>query len=205
MRDAEHHSWTQTLQDLDVRVRIPTGTPAKMIACDIKKKHLTFGLKGQPPMIDGELFGELATGDCFWTLEDKSTVLLNLSKRNDMEWWSYVVKGDPVIDTKKVTPENSKLSDLDGDTRQRTVEKMMYDQRQKQMGLPTSEEQQKQETMRKFMEAHPEMDFSNCKFSKHRGDGVRDGEASPLGQRGEEAIEAMTSRGPSPPCGPAPR
>ena len=49
-RDA--HSWTQTLQDLDVRVRIPTGTPAKMIACDIKKKHLTFGLKGQPPMID---------------------------------------------------------------------------------------------------------------------------------------------------------
>ena len=162
--DAEHHSWTQTLQDLDVRVRIPTGTPAKMIACDIKKKHLTFGLKGQPPMIDGELFGELATDDCFWTLEDKSTVLLNLSKRNDMEWWSYVVKGDPVIDTKKVTPENSKLSDLDGDTRA-TVEKMMYDQRQKQMGLSTSEEQQKQETMRKFMEAHPEMDFSNCKFS----------------------------------------
>ncbi|KAK4852022.1 hypothetical protein QYF36_020425 [Acer negundo] len=162
--DMDNYSWTQTLQEVSLNVPVPPGTKARFVVVEIKKDRLKVGLKGQPPIIDGELCQLIKPDDTYWSIEDQKTISILLTKHNQMEWWKSLLKGGPEIDTQKVEPENSKLSDLDPETR-KTVEKMMFDQRQKNMGLPTSDEMQKQEILKKFMSEHPEMDFSRAKIS----------------------------------------
>ncbi|KAF8116827.1 hypothetical protein N665_0014s0089 [Sinapis alba] len=162
--DLENYSWVQTLQEVTVNIPVPTGTKARSVVYEIKKNRLKLGLKGQDPIIDGELYRSVKPDDCYWNIEDQKMISILLTKQDQMEWWKCCVKGEPEIDTQKVEPENSKLADLDPETRS-TVEKMMFDQRQKQMGLPTSDELQKQDILKKFMSQHPEMDFSNAKIN----------------------------------------
>lgn len=159
----DKYVWTQQLADLAINIPVPVGTKAKMLDIKFTNSKLKVSIKGKEPIIDGEFYNRIIVDDSFWTLEDNE-IVLTLTKDNKMEWWKCAIKGDPEINTQKVQPENSKLSDLDGETRQ-TVEKMMFDQRQKAMGKPTADEMQKQEMLKKFMDAHPEMDFSNTKFS----------------------------------------
>ncbi|CUI14381.1 Hypothetical protein, putative [Bodo saltans] len=160
----ENYVWSQTLQEAEVRVPLPvTNAKSKMLDVEITNTHLRVGLKGKDAVVNGELFARVKCDDSMWTLEDGKTVVIHLVKANNMEWWKTIIQGDPEVDLQKVQPENSKLDDLDGETRQ-TVEKMMFDQRQKAMGLPTSDEQKKQDIMKKFMAAHPEMDFSKAKI-----------------------------------------
>lgn len=158
------YKWQQTLQDVTVNVPVPPGTKGRDLVVTITKTKLKVGLKGKEAIIDDELCKEVKVDDSTWTLDDNKEVVLSLEKLNQQTWWENVVKGAPKIDTTKITPDNSKLSDLDGETRA-MVEKMMYDNQQKAMGKPSSDEQKRMEALKKFQDAHPEMDFSQAKIS----------------------------------------
>ncbi|KAL1836736.1 hypothetical protein VTJ49DRAFT_4728 [Mycothermus thermophilus] len=167
-QDALPYKWTQTIGDLDVAITVPGNLKARDLVVDIKKTSITAGIKGQEPILKGTFPHPIRTDDSTWTLttapDGNKTIEIHLDKVNKMEWWAHVVTDAPKIDVTKIVPETSKLSDLDGETRS-MVEKMMYDQRQKEMGLPTSDEQKKMEILKKFQEQHPEMDFSKAKIN----------------------------------------
>eukprot|EP00573_Skeletonema_grethae_P010987 CAMPEP_0201695414 /NCGR_PEP_ID=MMETSP0578-20130828/7373_1 /ASSEMBLY_ACC=CAM_ASM_000663 /TAXON_ID=267565 /ORGANISM="Skeletonema grethea, Strain CCMP 1804" /LENGTH=366 /DNA_ID=CAMNT_0048181259 /DNA_START=29 /DNA_END=1129 /DNA_ORIENTATION=+ len=162
--------WTQTLQELTINIPLPENTRGRDLNVVISKKHLKVGFAKKNKnnndfIVNDNLTKPIIVDDSLWTIEDGNRLVLTLQKSNQMEWWDAPCQSDfPKINIQKVQPENSNLSDLDGETRQ-TVEKMMFDQRQKALGLPTADEQKKLDILEKFKASHPEMDFSNAKIS----------------------------------------
>jgi len=160
-------------------VPVPHHTRGRDVQVVIAPTHLKISLKSsnnasissnntntnkKEPIVDADLTKRIICDDSFWTIEDSNKLVINLQKKNQMEWWDSVCVGDPGINVQHIRPENSNLSDLDGETR-KTVEKMMFDQRQKALGKPTSDEQSKLDALEMFKKQHPEMDFSNAKIS----------------------------------------
>jgi len=152
--DMDNYSWAQTLQEVTITVPVPPGTNSRDVVCEMKKKSAKVGLKGQPSILEGELFETIKVDDSLWNLEDQKTLSVHLTKCDRMNWWKSLFKGGSEIDIQKTEPEPSKLSDLDPETRS-TVEKMMFDQRQKQLGLPTSKEIENEGLMKQLMAQHP--------------------------------------------------
>lgn len=80
--------------------------------------------------IDDLWTDQIATDDTNWVINDedsKKKLEIYITKwRTSMSWWDSLVKGEEKIDTQKINPEPSKLSDLDGEMKS-TVGKMMFD------------------------------------------------------------------------------
>ncbi|GAB67693.1 nuclear movement protein putative, partial [Plasmodium cynomolgi strain B] len=162
----EKYTWTQTINSLDMYINLDQKVKTKDIKLEITYKKLYVNVKNEV-IIDGEFYKHIKPEDSIWTLEDNRVIHVCIEKLNGMEWWSTVIKGDSEIDVKKIVPENSRMEDLDAETRS-VVEKMLYDQRQKAMNLPTSDEQKKFEIFEKFKKMHPEMDFSKANINYGR-------------------------------------
>lgn len=172
------YKWTQTIGELDVTIAVPGNLKGRDLDVVLTKTKIKVAIKGQTPILEvcgssacwlktllmpsvlqGEFPKTIHVDESTWTLEptkEGKDVAIHLDKVNKMEWWAHVVTAAPAIDTSKIQPENSKLGDLDGETRG-MVEKMMYDQRQKEMGKPTSDEEKKNEMLKKFQAQHPGM------------------------------------------------
>jgi len=98
---------------LKIPFNVSFALRARDLVVSIGKKTLKVGIKGQEPIIDGELCAEVKQEESVWVLQDSKTVMITLDKINKMNWWSRLVTTDPEISTRKINPESSKLSDLD--------------------------------------------------------------------------------------------
>ncbi|OIT30566.1 PREDICTED: protein BOBBER 1-like [Nicotiana attenuata] len=88
-----------SLQEVTINVPVPPGTKSRFLVADIKNTSLKVGLKGQPLIIDGELFKAVKGDDyvCYWSLEDQNEVSILFTKQNKCDWWKSLFKGGPEI------------------------------------------------------------------------------------------------------------
>ena len=119
------------MTEVTAYVPLPLGTSAKQLDVKIGINDFKVALKSKPtePIVEGKWYKKINPGESFWNLEkdgEKVTLQVTVDKFDGQNWWNCLIQGDIEIDTQKVEPENSKLSDLDGETRS-TVEKMMFD------------------------------------------------------------------------------
>ncbi|GJJ13897.1 hypothetical protein Clacol_008154 [Clathrus columnatus] len=158
------YKWKQELGEVSITVSVPKGTRAKNLDIVMQKRKLRVAIKGQEPIMEGELCKDIKVEDSTWGLEDQEFINIHLEKVNKQQWWENVLTHHPKIDTTKIVPENSKLSDLDGETRG-MVEKMMFyfdTSLLKQLGKPTSDELKKLESKSVKLRPYQESCLQAC-------------------------------------------
>lgn len=140
------YTWTQTLSDITLSIPLPPGTRGRDVRVTFTATTLTVatttgGDGGGTTLLDDALHAPVKADDGMWQVDaDAGTLEVYLEKVDGASWWPRAVVGEPEVDLGRVAPENSKLSDLDGETRA-LVEKMMVDQRRRAAGLPTTDQQ----------------------------------------------------------------
>lgn len=64
------YSWTEKIQEVEVRVPVPATTQPRDVDCVIKPQHLCLRLAGgSEPLIDGPLRGKVTTDGSYWSME----------------------------------------------------------------------------------------------------------------------------------------
>ncbi len=93
---------------------------AKEVTVKLSLQHLYVKIQ-DAVFIDQDFLEKINVDDSLWTLEtsqDQKFIHVSIQKwSGQMHWWESVLVGDPKINTQKINPENSKLSDLEGETR----------------------------------------------------------------------------------------
>lgn len=139
----KNYTWTQTIDETSVLVPVPERIKGKDISVSIKQSAVSVRMKkaseredSPRTLLEGELVEKIRTDESTWSLEG-GVLILTLDKLKKT-WWETVLVGDDKIDTTLVDSRR-RIDEYDGAT-QAAIRKIMFDQRQERLGLPTSDE-----------------------------------------------------------------
>jgi hypothetical protein len=134
--------WTQTIDECTVLVGLPEGIRAKELDVSIKASSIHAKTKSKNAdgevtvFVEGALVEKVKPDECTWSLE--GGVLLLILYKVKKTFWATIIEGDEKIDTSQVDSRRH-ISEYDEAT-QGQLRKIMFDQKQQEKGLPSSDE-----------------------------------------------------------------
>eukprot|EP00933_Yihiella_yeosuensis_P076549 TRINITY_DN8636_c2_g1_i2.p1 TRINITY_DN8636_c2_g1~~TRINITY_DN8636_c2_g1_i2.p1 ORF type:complete len:202 (-),score=25.58 TRINITY_DN8636_c2_g1_i2:92-649(-) len=81
--------------EMQVYIPIPDDVTAADIVADIQRTHLTLGIKGQPPVLDGDLWKEIRAHESEWVIDyegGQRCLIVTLIKRDEWIDYDYLLK-----------------------------------------------------------------------------------------------------------------
>lgn len=146
------YTWSQTSKDATILLPLDPEVKARNLEVTFNKNAISVKLKNTSEyLLKGTLQYTIKPSDCIWHI-DNQILTIELQKTVGIGWWTCVMKDSPEhlkVDVSKIPPETAKMADLDDEARA-LVDKMMFDNRQKQLGLPTSDTLKGQEMLNKL-------------------------------------------------------
>ena len=100
----DKYSWTQTDDEVIVKVKVPAGTKSKAVKLDVHSKTLKLEVLGDK-ILDGSLYKNVDADECTFTIEDDGdgriviVTLQKLQKTSANAHWKCVCIGEPEIST----------------------------------------------------------------------------------------------------------
>lgn len=136
----QSYSWTQTPSEVTVTLELKPLCGAKELEVKLGATECSVRRRAAPAgeyLLQGTFAKPHRLDDASWYIEDRKTLTIQLTKLKRSEWWMSVFQGHKEISWDQIQPEHpTYVEDLDGDT-QALVKKMMFDNQQRQRGLPT--------------------------------------------------------------------
>ncbi|XP_072742840.1 nudC domain-containing protein 3 isoform X1 [Anoplolepis gracilipes] len=156
----DNYVWTQTLSDLDVLVKIPDHIKISkdMIKVNINSDEIKIDAKSLNSSTDsewdnifnGELSFKIRKDESVWSIEAGKHINIHLEKATE-RWWEALIVDEPKIDLSKI--DCSKHFHDMVPEEQMNMQKLMWNQQQKLLGKPTSEQIKMEATLKQAWNA----------------------------------------------------
>lgn len=142
----DNYSWSQTITDVDIQLKVPENITSKQLHVDILYYKICVKLKNQNTVyLQGDLCRKCKPFEIIWSL-DSNILQIHLEKASE-SWWDCLVLSEPKLDFSKMDCSRPfyELSD----EAQAKIEELTWNQERKMQGLPTTDQIELEKTLKR--------------------------------------------------------